>query len=494
MSPVVLMRCSWNAPMSRSTGQNRVSMVRNARVCTSASGEPRVPTRSGRVGRWLPARPEACGCVRRAAAAAAARCSASEGGAGSGKGGAGSGSGWAGGIGLSYYPHRPMERWRWRIPGRWRQAGQAEAGQAQAGRGGWNEGPVLAIESSCDETACAILDRNGTVLAECLLSQAEHKPFGGVVPEIAARAHLSHLPALVAQALREAGVTADRLGAVAASCGPGLIGGLIVGSGLAKGMALALGVPFMAVNHLEAHALTARLPGLVPGGAPFPYLLLLVSGGHCQCVAVDGLGRYRRLGGTVDDAAGEAFDKVAKMLGLPWPGGPALEQLARRRRPAGAPSAAAAAAPSRLRLLVQRPQDGGGAAHRRPAGPPFRRGCRGPGGLVPGGGDGGAGGPRPQRAGHDAGSRAAGGGGRGRCQRSHTHAAVRPGGLARHRLRRPAAAAVHGQRGDGRLGRDRGAARGHGGEPRGGTTSALAAGRAWSGGRVLGLLDKPGPA
>ena len=204
---------------------------------------------------------------------------------------------------------------------------------AQNGPGGWNEGPVLAIESSCDETACAILDCHGTVLAECLLSQAEHRPFGGVVPEIAARAHLSHLPALVAQALRQAGLRADRLGAVAASCGPGLIGGLIVGSGLAKGMALALGVPFMAVTHLEAHALTARLPGLVPGGAPFPYLLLLVSGGHCQCVAVDGFGRYRRLGGTVDDAAGEAFDKVAKMLGLPWPGGPALERLALRGDP-----------------------------------------------------------------------------------------------------------------------------------------------------------------
>ncbi len=198
----------------------------------------------------------------------------------------------------------------------------------QAGAEGWNGGPVLAIESSCDETACAVLDAGGTVLAERVLSQAEHTPFGGVVPEIAARAHLLHLPDLVRAVLHEAGISADRLGAVAASCGPGLIGGLVVGSGLAKGMALALGVPFVAVNHLEAHALTARLPGLVPGGAPFPYLLLLVSGGHCQCVAVDGLGRYRRLGGTVDDAAGEAFDKVAKMLGLGWPGGPALERLA----------------------------------------------------------------------------------------------------------------------------------------------------------------------
>ncbi len=199
---------------------------------------------------------------------------------------------------------------------------------ARTGPGGWNGGPVLAIESSCDETACAILDATGTILAERVLSQAEHQPFGGVVPEIAARAHLLHLPGLVREALHAAGCPAGRLGAVAASCGPGLIGGLIVGSGLAKGMALALGVPFVPVNHLEAHALTARLPGLVPGSAPYPYLLLLVSGGHCQCVAVDGFRRYRRLGGTIDDAAGEAFDKVAKMLGLPWPGGPALERLA----------------------------------------------------------------------------------------------------------------------------------------------------------------------
>jgi len=193
----------------------------------------------------------------------------------------------------------------------------------------WNGGPVLAIESSCDETAVAVLSADGTSLAERVLSQADHVPFGGVVPEIAARAHLAHLPSLVAQTLDEAGLAKTDLGAVAASCGPGLIGGLIVGSGLGKGLALSLGVPFVAVNHIEAHALTARLPGLVPGGAPFPYLLLLVSGGHCQCVAVDGLGRYRRLGGTIDDAAGEAFDKVAKMLGLGWPGGPALEALAR---------------------------------------------------------------------------------------------------------------------------------------------------------------------
>ena len=192
---------------------------------------------------------------------------------------------------------------------------------------GWN-GPVLAIESSCDETAVAVLSADGAVLAEQVLSQQEHLAFGGVVPEIAARAHLAYLPGLVGRVLDQAGMAPQTLAAVAASWGPGLIGGLIVGSGFGKGLALSLDVPFVAVNHIEAHALTPRLPGLTSGGAPFPYLLLLVSGGHCQCVAVDALGRYRKLGGTIDDAAGEAFDKVAKMLGLGWPGGPALERLA----------------------------------------------------------------------------------------------------------------------------------------------------------------------
>jgi N6-L-threonylcarbamoyladenine synthase len=189
-------------------------------------------------------------------------------------------------------------------------------------------GPVLGIETSCDETAAAVLDADGRVLAEALLSQSGHAPYGGVVPEIAARAHLAVLPELVAGVMRRAGAAFSELGGVAATAGPGLIGGLIVGSGFAKGIALTHGLPFVAVNHLEAHALTARLPGLVPGGAPFPYLLLLLSGGHCQCVAVEGVGRYRRLGGTIDDAIGEAFDKVGKLLGLGWPGGPALERLA----------------------------------------------------------------------------------------------------------------------------------------------------------------------
>ena len=191
-------------------------------------------------------------------------------------------------------------------------------------------GPMLGLESSCDETAAAVLAPDGTILAEGVLSQeAEHAAFGGVVPEIAARAHLAALPGLVDRVLARAGIGFADLGAVAATSGPGLIGGLIVGAGFGKGVAIAQGLPFVAVNHLEAHALTARLPGLLPEGAPaFPYLLLLVSGGHCQCVAVEGLGRYRRLGTTLDDAVGEAFDKAAKLMGLPWPGGPHLERLA----------------------------------------------------------------------------------------------------------------------------------------------------------------------
>jgi N6-L-threonylcarbamoyladenine synthase len=190
-------------------------------------------------------------------------------------------------------------------------------------------GPVLGIESSCDETAAAILAPDGRILAERVLSQiTDHAAFGGVVPEIAARAHLTALAPMVADAMREAGTGFADLAAIAATAGPGLIGGLIIGSGFAKGAALASGKPYLAINHLEAHALTARLPGLSPTPPVFPYLLLLVSGGHCQCVAVLGVGKYRRLGSTLDDAVGEAFDKTAKLLGLPYPGGPALEAIA----------------------------------------------------------------------------------------------------------------------------------------------------------------------
>lgn len=194
--------------------------------------------------------------------------------------------------------------------------------------------PVLGLESSCDESAAAVLDAEGRVLAEAVASQSGHAPHGGVVPEIAARAHLAVLPQLAARVLAEAGVAAAALEAVAATIGPGLVGGLLVGACYGKGLALAAARPFVPINHLEAHALTARLPSVAPGGVAFPYLLLLVSGGHCQCISVAGVGRYRVLGGTVDDAAGEAFDKVAKMLGLGWPGGPALERLAASGDPA----------------------------------------------------------------------------------------------------------------------------------------------------------------
>ena len=196
--------------------------------------------------------------------------------------------------------------------------------------------PVLGIESSCDESAAAVLAPDGRILAEAVLSQREHAAFGGVVPEIAARAHLAHLPGLIGEVMAAAGLGYRDLGGVAATAGPGLIGGLIVGAGIGKGIAMSARLPFVAVNHLEAHALTARLPGLFDGdgcGVTFPFLLLLVSGGHCQCVAVDGVGSYRKLGGTIDDAVGEAFDKVAKMLGLGWPGGPALERLAAQGDP-----------------------------------------------------------------------------------------------------------------------------------------------------------------
>ena len=197
---------------------------------------------------------------------------------------------------------------------------------------------VLGIETSCDETAAALLDGDGRVLADIVLGQfAQHAPFGGVVPEIAARAHLRYLSGEVTQVMSQAGLSFQDLDGVAATAGPGLIGGLIVGSQFAKGIAIARRIPFLAINHLEAHALTAHLPGLTPDGAPFPYLLLLLSGGHSQCIAVEGVGRYQRLGGTVDDAAGEAFDKVAKLLGLDWPGGPALEQLAKNGDPQAHP-------------------------------------------------------------------------------------------------------------------------------------------------------------
>lgn len=188
---------------------------------------------------------------------------------------------------------------------------------------------VLGIETTCDETAAAIVERarDGSVriLANRVRSQLkEHAPFGGVVPEIAARAHIDVLTPMIRDALNEAGVTATNLDGIAAAAGPGLIGGVLVGLTTGKALALALGKPLIAVNHLEAHALTPRLTDQVA----FPYLLLLVSGGHTQLVAVEDVGRYRRLGTTMDDAIGEAFDKVAKMLSIGFPGGPAVEREA----------------------------------------------------------------------------------------------------------------------------------------------------------------------
>jgi N6-L-threonylcarbamoyladenine synthase len=190
---------------------------------------------------------------------------------------------------------------------------------------------ILGIETSCDETAAAVVsEMHPRMRANVVLSQlAEHRPFGGVVPEVAARAHLDHLDGIIVRALAEAGIGFGDLAAVAATGGPGLIGGVFVGVMEAKAIALARGIPFIAVNHLEAHALTVRLVADVE----FPYLLLLVSGGHCQLLAVEGVGQYRRLGTTIDDAAGEAFDKGAKLLGLGYPGGPAIERAAAAGEP-----------------------------------------------------------------------------------------------------------------------------------------------------------------
>ncbi|MGI9413452.1 MAG: tRNA (adenosine(37)-N6)-threonylcarbamoyltransferase complex transferase subunit TsaD [Hyphomicrobiales bacterium] len=193
---------------------------------------------------------------------------------------------------------------------------------------------VLGIESSCDETAAAIVrrgaDGHGTILSNWVRSQdAAHAPFGGVVPEIAARAHVSHIDRVVKNAFDEADCGFDDIDAVAATAGPGLIGGVIVGLMTAKAIALVHDLPLIAVNHLEGHALTPRLTD----GIAFPYLLLLVSGGHTQLQSVEGVDTYRRLGTTIDDALGEAFDKTAKLLGLGFPGGPAVERTARSGDP-----------------------------------------------------------------------------------------------------------------------------------------------------------------
>ncbi len=193
---------------------------------------------------------------------------------------------------------------------------------------------ILGIETSCDETACSILcdspDPKDRILSNVIYSQIkEQSPFGGTVPEIAARAHLVQLPRVMDQALKEANLTLDDIDLLAVTGGPGLIGGVFVGSMTIKSMALSLKKPFLAVNHLEGHALTARLSDNVS----FPYLLVLTSGGHCQLILAEDVGRYTLLGSTIDDAAGEAFDKVAKLLKLPYPGGPSVEKAAAKGDP-----------------------------------------------------------------------------------------------------------------------------------------------------------------
>jgi N6-L-threonylcarbamoyladenine synthase len=194
---------------------------------------------------------------------------------------------------------------------------------------------VLGLESSCDDSAAALVTGDRRIVAQAVVGQTSaHQPYGGVVPEIAARAHVEILPTLIVKVLGDAKMSIHDVDAVAATAGPGLIGGVMVALLAGKGLALAAGKPLIAVNHLEGHALSPRLadPDL-----DFPYLLLLVSGGHCQLLEVRGLGDYRRLATTIDDAAGEAFDKAAKLLGLPYPGGPALEELAKGGNPTAVP-------------------------------------------------------------------------------------------------------------------------------------------------------------
>ena len=195
---------------------------------------------------------------------------------------------------------------------------------------------ILGIETSCDETAAAVVTDERQILSNEVLSQIdEHRPYGGVVPEIAARAHLNTIDTIVSRAMNTACIKFSQLDAICATGGPGLIGGVLVGVMTAKAIAAVWDLPFIGVNHLEGHALTVRLTGDETGKKiEFPYLLLLVSGGHCQLLVVEGSGRYKRLGTTIDDALGEAFDKTAKMMGLSYPGGPMVEQYALSGDPA----------------------------------------------------------------------------------------------------------------------------------------------------------------
>jgi N6-L-threonylcarbamoyladenine synthase len=188
---------------------------------------------------------------------------------------------------------------------------------------------VLGIETSCDDTSVAVLENGVTVRADLIAAQDVHRLYGGVVPELASRAHLELLPRMVERALIEAETTPDALSAVAVTHAPGLVGSLVVGVAFAKAYALALGIPVVGVNHIEAHLHAATLEH---GDSPWPAIALVVSGGHTELVQVTGFREYRWLGRTLDDAAGEAFDKVAKLLGLGFPGGPAIDALAREGR------------------------------------------------------------------------------------------------------------------------------------------------------------------
>ena len=221
---------------------------------------------------------------------------------------------------------------------------------------------ILGLESSCDDSAAALVASDRRILAQAVVGQNEaHRPFGGVVPEIAARAHVEILPGLIRQVLDEAESPSPKSTRSPRPPGPGLIGGVMVALLAGKGLALAAGKPLIAVNHLEGHALSPRL---VDPGLDFPYLLLLVCGGHCQLLEVRGVGDYRRLATTIDDAAGEAFDKAAKLLGLPYPGGPAIEALAARRRSTAVPLPRPLVGSQRAAFLLRRPQERGPARRR----------------------------------------------------------------------------------------------------------------------------------
>ena len=218
---------------------------------------------------------------------------------------------------------------------------------------------ILGIETSCDETSAAIVTGDGEILSNLVLSQLEeHRAFGGVVPEIAARAHLDHLDTLIKGALHDSGLKFFDLTAVAATSGPGLIGGVMVGMVAGKAIAATQDIPFLGINHLEGHALTPRL---TDPDIHFPYLLLLISGGHTQILVVEGAGKYKRWGTTLDDAAGECFDKSAKIMGLPYPGGPQVQKIAAecraQSRQETLPAPQAVERTRGLRFLLFRPKN-----------------------------------------------------------------------------------------------------------------------------------------